>query len=209
MRRLAPLAGIAIAIELAVAACGSTGPTPTPTPVTSSAAASVAPTSAPTSVPSSAPGSSPAAGGAVEDPSLLAVLPANVEGIDVTLEHQAFLDAITDPGFAKNVKRAAFGVAVSGTDLVSGVVAQLAPDAYSDAFFRDWRDTYNQGACGQAGGVVGNAEAQIGGRTVYIASCAGDLRVYHTWLPERGAIVSAFALGQKRLGEALMAGLRP
>ena len=209
MRRSGRPASIVIVIAFVVAACGSTGPTPTPKPLTPSPAPSLAATSAPTAIPSSAPGSSPAAGGAVEDPSLLAVLPATVDGIDVTLEHQAFLDAITDPGFATNVRRAAFGVAVSGTDLVSGVVAELAPGTYSDAFFRDWRDTYNQGACGQAGGVVGNAEAQIGGRTVYIASCAGDLRVYHTWLPERGAIVSAFALGQKRLGEDLMGGLRP
>ena len=209
MRRLGRPASIVIVLALVVSACGSTDPTPTAAPITPSPAPSVAATPAPTAVPASAPGSSPAAGGAVEDPSLLAVLPATVDGIDVTLEHQAFLDAVADPGFAKNVKRAAFGVAVSGTDLVSGVVAELAPDTYSDAFFRDWRDTYNEGACGQAGGVVGNAEAQIGGRTVYIASCAGDLRVYHTWLPERGAIVSAFALGGKRLGEELMGGLRP
>jgi hypothetical protein len=44
---------------------------------------------------------------------------------------------------------------------------------------------------------------------VYIATCGGDLRVYHTWLPERGAIVSAFALGGRHLGETLMEGLRP
>jgi hypothetical protein len=146
----------------------------------------------------------------VEDPSLLAILPATVDGVDVIVEHQAFLDAVSsDPGFVQNVRRAAFGVAVSGTDLVSGVVAELVPGRYSDAFFRDWRDTYDAGACSQAGGLVGNAETQIGDRTVYIGSCAGGLRTYHVWLPERGTIVSAFSLGDKRLGEALMEGLRP
>jgi hypothetical protein len=145
----------------------------------------------------------------VEDRSLLDLLPADVDGVPVDLEHQAFVDAATDAAFRENVRRAAFGVAVSGTDLVSGVVAELEPDRFSDGFFRDWRDTYNEGACGQAGGVVGNAETQIGGRTVYIATCAGGLRTYHVWIPERGAIVSAFALGDKRLGETLMEGLRP
>jgi hypothetical protein len=88
-------------------------------------------------------------------------------------------------------------------------VAELQPNRFNDAFFRDWRDSYNAGACAQSGGVVGNAETQIGGRTVYIATGGGDLRVYHTWLPERGAIVSAFALGGRHLGETLMEGLRP
>ena len=138
------------------------------------------------------------------------MLPADVDGVPVNLEHQAFVDAsTTDAAFAQNVARAAFGVAVDGGDLVSGVVAELQPGLFSDAFFRDWRDSYDAGACGQSGGVVGNAETQIDGRTVYIATCAGDLRDYHTWLPERGAIVSAFALGGRRLGETLMEGLRP
>ena len=190
------------------AACGSTTPTPTPAPAT---AAPTGATATPAPTPAvSAPGSAAVSGGAVEDPSLLGILPATVDGVDVTLEHDAFLDAVSsDPGFTRNVKRAAFGVAVSGSDLVSGVVAELVPGVYSDAFFRDWRDTYDVGACSQAGGVAGNAETQIGDRTVYIGTCAGGLRTYHVWLPERGTIVSAFALGDKRLGEALMEGLRP
>jgi hypothetical protein len=198
------LLGLAI-IGLVAVACGSTGPTATTTP---SPAPSVA-TAAPTPGVSSAPAGSAATGSAVEDPSLLDVLPASVDGVEVTLEHDAFVDAVTDPGFAQHVRRAAFGVAVSGSDLVSGVVAELTPGIFSDAFFRDWRDTYDAGACSQAGGVGGNAETQIGDRTVYIGSCAGGLRTYHVWLPERNAIVSAFSLGDRRLGEALMEGIRP
>jgi hypothetical protein len=192
-----------------VAACGSTQPTATPASPTTGPTDAPAATATPT--PASSGAASPAvSGGAVEDPSLLAILPATVDGVDVTIEHEAFQDAVSsDPGFAQNVRRAAFGVAVSGTDLVSGVVAELVPDTFSDAFFRDWRDTYDAGACSQAGGVTGNAETQIGDRTVYIGTCAGGLRTYHAWLPERGAIVSAFSLGDKRLGEALMEGLRP
>ena len=212
MRGAAGLSLIAF-LALAAAGCGANTPSATVTAVSPAVAPSV-PTSASPSVPASqvptdAPGSSGPAGGVVEDPSLLDLLPADVDGVPVGPEHQAFLDAATDPAFAQNVRRAAFGVAVDGTDLVSGVVAELEPVRFSDGFFRDWRDSYNEGACGQAGGVIGNAESQIDGRTVYIASCAGGLRTYHVWVPERGAIVSAFALGEKRLGETLMDGLRP
>ena len=211
-RSPARLLAIAAALAFAVAACATAGPSPTP------AAPTASPTAPPTAVPStpdagpptSSPPASAGSGGVVEDASLLGILPATVGGVDVSLEHQAFLDArSSDPGFAQNVRRAAFGVAASGSDLVSGVVAELEPGLFSDGFFRDWRDTYNQGACAQSGGVTGNAEAQIGSRTVYIATCAGGLRTYHAWLPERGTIVSALSLGDQHLGEALMAGLRP
>jgi len=218
---------LAVAIlALAAAACGSTAPTQAPAArsiqphVTQpSGPAPSTPSSAPVTTPSVAPtrssaapgssGASSAGAGAVEDPSLIGLLPASVDGVPVNLEHQAFLDAVADPAFAQHVRRAAFGVAVDGQDLASGVVAELVPDTFSDGFFRDWRDTYDAGACGQSGGVVGNAEAEIDGRTVYIATCAGGLRTYHAWLPERGTIVSAFSLGDRRLGEALMEGLRP
>jgi hypothetical protein len=83
------------------------------------------------------------------------------------------------------------------------------PGTWSEAWFRDWRDSYDEGACGQAGGVAGNAEAALGGRTVYIGTCAGGLRTYHAWLEGRGLLVSAFSVGKGRYGERLMAGLRP
>ena len=209
MRRAAGLA-MAASLGLVAAGCGADLPRVTAPPVaTPTVAPTAPPTAAPTPAGSARPTSSGAAGGVVEDTSLLDLLPPDVDGVPVGPEHQAFLDAATDPAFAQNVRRAAFGVAVDGTDLVSGVVAELEPDRFTDGFFRDWRDTYNEGACGQSGGVVGNAETQIDGRTVYIATCAGGLRTYHVWVPERGAIVSAFALGEKRLGETLMDGLRP
>ena len=205
-------AALALVATLAIvtAGCRSEAPsasiaaaTPTTAPPTA------APTQPPTASPASTPGTSAPAGGTVEDPTLLEVLPADVDGIPVNLEHQAFVEATADEAFAQHVRRAAFGVAVEGSDLASGVVAELQPGTFSDAFFRDWRDTYNAGACGQAGGVAGSAEADIDGRTVYITTCGGGLRTYHVWVPERGAIVSAFALGERRLGELLMEGLRP
>ncbi len=127
----------------------------------------------------------------------------------IRLEPDALTTALADPDFARNVEAAAFAVAVDAGDLASGVVARLRPGVYTEELFRDWRDTYNAGACGQAGGVAGNAQANLGGRTVYIGTCAGDLRVYHAYLPERGVIVSLLSVGPRRFGEQLMGGLRP
>ncbi len=202
------IASVAIAI---VAGCGNppptpviqpTAPLPEPTPV---APAGV------TATPSRAPATAtqPAAGGVVEDPTLLAVLPETVDGVEVKLEPQAFADAVTDPAFASSIVAGAFFVAVDGPDLASGLVARPAPGRFSEEFFRDWRDTYNDGTCAQAGGVTANAEAELGGQAVYIATCAGGMRTYHAYIEQRGLVVSLFSLGDRGLGEELMADLRP
>lgn len=205
-----PSLAVLLLVPLAAAACG--GPSvPTPDlPSTAPATTGIPAPASPSSAGSTASSAvaSPA-GGVVLDESLLAVLPPAIDGIAVASEPDAFARAAADPDFARNVGSAAFAVVVDGSDLASGVVAELEPGRYSDALFRDWRNSYNEGACAQAGGVAGNAEAEMGGRTVYIASCAGGLRVYHAWLPERGVIVSLFSLGDRRFGERLMGDLRP
>jgi hypothetical protein len=203
---------VLIVLALIATACGSqAGTTPAGT-------ATASPTSGPTAAPATVSPETGApetlappspAGGVLEDPSLLAVLPADLGGVPVVLEPQAFAEAAADPAFAENVDAAAFGVVVDAEDLSSAVVAQLVPGTFSEAFFRDWRDSYDEGACGQAGGVAAAAETELGGRTVYITTCAGGLRTYHAWVEERGAVVSAFSLGERRFGEQLMAGLRP
>lgn len=188
-------------LGLAVSGCASVpAPTPTVGP-TASVTAPATPTPAPTPRGSVPP--------VVLDPALLAILPAKVGGVSVESEPDAFTDALDDPAFVDNVQAAVFATVVSGSDLASGVVARLRPGVFSDAFFRDWRDTYDAGACEPAGGVTGNAEAQLGGRTVYLATCSGGLNVYHAYLPQRGVLVSLFSLGDQRFGEQLMTGLRP
>jgi len=194
----------------ATTAAGCGGPSPTSTPAAS-------PLASPTpAIPSTTPGETApptslgsAADVPANDPSLLALLPATVDGAAVTEEPESFAEAIGDPDFVASVEAAAFPFVARSADLASGVVARLRPGVFSDAFFRDWRDSYNAGACAQAGGVVGNAEAQLGGRTVYIASCAGGLLVYHAWLDQEGVLVSMFSLGEGRFGEQLMDGLQP
>ena len=207
------LAAVLVAtLALVVAACGP-APVGTTTPPVASPVTTPSPTPGSTPDRTDAPGSSATpespGSGVTEDASLLAVIPADVDGVAVQQETLAFADAASDPSFVANVEAAAFFVAVDASDLASGVVARLRPGVFSDGFFRDWRDSYNEGACAQAGGVAGNAEAELGGRTAYITSCAGGLLAYHAYVDERGVIVSLISVGERRLGEQLVDGIRP
>lgn len=196
------LAAFLIAGSLALAACGDT----TPTSTVPSAPAPSSPSS--TSPPASSP-AAPASGGPVTiDPSLLAILPATVDGVAITTEPDAYAEAAKDPSFTANVDRAVFVIAVSGTDLASGVVAHLRPGVWSEKFFQDWRDSYDQGACGQAGGAVGHAQTTAGSRSIWVTTCGGGLRVYHAYLAGPGVVVSLFSVGDRRLGDLIMGALK-
>jgi hypothetical protein len=213
LRRRSAHAVTAVLLATGVIGCGSQAPSSlivpsSPSASTSSAIETPSPPSS-GAVGAGSPAQSSSGPSVALDESLLAVLPPDVEGIAVQAEPDAFAEAAADPDFARNVERAAFGVVVDGGDLATGVVAALRAGAYSAALFRDWRDTYNDGACAQAGGVARTAQAELGGRTVHIATCEGGLRVYHAYLPERAVIVSLFSLGDRRFGEQLMRDLRP
>jgi hypothetical protein len=210
-RRLAGLSG---AVVLVAGACGLTGPTPFPSAATETPAATVAPTpTAPPSTPDASLSPEAASPGStdtvVRDDTLLSILAPEVGGAPVTVEDASFDEAARDPAFAEHVDKAAFAVATTPTDLASGVVAQLRRGLLDDTFLADWRETYNEGACAQAGGVSTNAETDLGGRTVYITTCGGGLTVYHAAIPERDVIVSLFSIGEGRFGEQLMRDLRP
>ena len=193
---------LAVSLVLALAGCGAVdfaGVTPSPLASTAVTQPTVSPVS-------EAPGTADAVG-PVEDPTLLAVLPAEIDGHAVATEDGQFEEAVLDPDFVANVRSAAFMTVVTAGDLASGVVAELRPGVFSDAFYRDWRASYDDGACAQAGGVARSAEVELSGRTVHITTCAGGLRVYHTYLEDRGILVSLFSLGDGTYGERLMAGV--
>lgn len=198
MTAVALRAAILGGVLLAALACTSP-PAPTPPPAPSSPPA---PASPPTVTPPPA---------VVEDASLLALLPAAVDGVAVTTEPQALAEAAADRDFAANVEAAAFPIVAGAADLASGVIAELRDGVFNDAFFRAWRDAYDEGACAQAGGVAGHAEVRLGGRPVFITSCAQGLTVYHAHVAEGGRdiVVSLFSLGPGRYGERLMAGITP
>ena len=140
------------------------------------------------------------------DLSLLDLLPDEIAGHPIEASPEAAAESTGDPVLATSAEAMAVGIAAdpaTGSFAVASVV-QLKPGVYDEEFFRDWRDSFDEGVCGQAGGVSGNAEAEIGGRTVYIGTCAGGVHTYHVYLEARDAIVSVNSVGETRLGEHLM-----
>jgi hypothetical protein len=146
------------------------------------------------------------------DASLLAVLPADVEGLPLTPEADAFEASASDPDLVRDATAGAvaFVVDPATTEYAVAFVYRLRQGTFDEAWYRSWRDTFDEGVCAQAGGVTGNAEAEIGGRQTHIGSCAGGVRTYHVRLTDGGddRIVSVQSLGEAHLGELVIAGLR-
>jgi len=202
--RVAPVALVALVV-LVSAGCASplvpSGEIVVGTPLVPAPAAT--PATAPP--PSAAPGPSGEAFLAYDE-ALLAILPAELDGLAVTSAPEAAADLQADRDLAAAGERVALGLVVdpAGELAVAAVIA-LRPGVFSEAFWRDWRDSYDAGACAQAGGVRGRAEAQIGGRLVYIGTCEGGARTYHVQLEDRNMLVSVTAIGEvRRLGERLV-----
>ena len=193
---------LAVGLALGLGACG---------PFASPSAPGTIPPTASPSASSGPTGSPPVTSSVAVDPSLLGVLPETVDGIAIAESGDGEAEALSDPGLAAVARAVAAGLAVDPTtgEFVYAVVVRLRSGAMTDERFRDWRDSFDEGACSQASGVTGNAQAQIGGRTVFIGSCGGGVRTYHVWLAEPGLLVSASAVGERRLGERLVEGLRP
>jgi hypothetical protein len=215
--RPALVAVLAAILAALVAGCGvAASPASSSPPVAGPTASSVAPSAwvpsasiAATGSAGSAPPSSDASPAAV-DPSLLAVLPAAVDGRPIVETLDAEHASAAEPSVARAAEALAMGYVSSaaGTDWAVVSVVRLRPGAWSDAFFRDWRDTYDAGVCASQGGVGGNASATIGGREVAIATC-GALRTYQVHLPGPGLLVAVASAGDGRYGERVVAGLRP
>lgn len=225
-RRRFALAGPLAGLVLALAACGGTSTSPSGATSTDATTATPAATAAPVGSPSLAatspsagaasvaPGiSGPVGSGATAvvpiDPALLAILPSEVGGIPLAAVPDPA--GTTDPGLAESVARMAQAYVVdpSTSDFAYASVIALKPGVLDDGYYRSWRDSFDEGACSQAGGVSGRAETTIGGRTVAIGRCAGGVVTYHVRLDGPGIVVSVSSLGDERLGEQIVAGLRP
>jgi hypothetical protein len=145
------------------------------------------------------------------DPTLLDRLPANLDGLAFAASPESDATAAADPAVVAYGEAVATAIAVDPAtgDFVYTTLVRLRPDVFDEELYRDWRDSFDEGACERAGGVVGTAEATIDDRTVHIGSCAGGVRTYHAWLPDERTLLSASSLGERRLGERLMESLEP
>jgi hypothetical protein len=187
------LAGIA----LALAGCATTAPSPP---------ATATPTASPTASPPATASSGPVA----IDPSLLDHLPAQVAGLDVMGRPESDLAAAADPVVIEFGEGVVTGLAIdpASGDFAYATLVRLRPDVFTDDLYRSWRDSFDEGACSQAGGVVRSAITEISGREVHIDSCEGGVRTYHVWLETSRVLVSVSSLGDRRLGELLVEALR-
>jgi hypothetical protein len=211
LRAAAPLLVAAfVAVAFVAVACS---PDLTTTPSAPASPKPATPPAASAGSPSTraSPGASSAAASPLIaiDPSLLKLLPAQVGGIPLVGSPEAAADPASDPSLAAHAQSIAVALAVdqASGDLVVASVVKLKPGVFSDEFFRDWRDSFDEGVCGQAGGVVGNAQATIDGRTVYIGTCEGGVHTYHVHLEGPDVIISLNAVGEGRMGEQLMESL--
>jgi hypothetical protein len=147
------------------------------------------------------------------DPTLLGLLPADVEGVPLQPDAETADEIAKDGSIAPFVSSialaTAFGPAASDApgDYVVVTVARLKPGMFGDAFFRSWRDTFDEAVCQQAGGVGGHAEADIGTHHAFIGTCHGGVHTYHVHLPANDVIVSMQSVGKGRFGERVVAGL--
>lgn len=193
-----------------VAACSSDRtPTPTPGPLgTGPATTSPGPPASfgPPPSPTARDESSPIA----LDPTVLAYLPASIGGFAVTEDADEASTALNDPVLPRIATGvdAAVAVDTGGGNLVYGWIVRLRPAVFNDGDYRQWRDSYDEGACAAAGGIVGRAEATIAGRQAYVTSCVAGLHTYHVWLKEQDILISASSIGEARFGEQLLQGLR-
>lgn len=159
------------------------------------------------------PGASPTSDGAAPadlDPGLLDYLPATVGGVVVTEALDEAAAALTDPDLGLVATALDVGVAVdqASGNLVTAHVVRLREAVFTDELYRQWRDSFDDGACAAAGGVGGHLETTIAERPVFITTCAGGLRTYHTWIADQDLLVSAASVGSGRFGEELMGTLR-
>ncbi len=213
-RPLVLMFAIVLAFGLGVAiAARSTSPRSTATPGAGSTigpvgAASIQP---PTSLgPAPSPTTPDEAMPLVIDPALRSLVPEKVAGSPVTEDADEAAKALSDPTLRRIASAADAAVAVdtASGNLVLAWIVRLRPKAFGDEAYRQWRDSYDEGACTAAGGVVGRAEAQIGGRRTFVTSCGAGIHTYHVWLQDQDVLISASSVGAGRFGEHLLEGLR-
>lgn len=206
---------VVVALAVAMAACGPTPPSgSTQPPPSPSAVASPSPstTASPPPQPSTSleiPPSLPP--GVTVDPGLLEVLPLIVDGITVEADPETATEVAADPLLAESALSIAVALAAGlgpeADDLAIANVIRLRPDVFDEAFYQEWRDTYNEAACEVADSVESETATEIGGHDAYVGTCVGGAQTYHTYLVDQGFIVSVTSTGERRLGEQIIAGL--
>ncbi len=202
---IAFLAGATVASI--VAGCGS--PPPPSIGPSSVAPGSSAASSSASSGPDPASPPSTGLATAVADPDLFEVLPETSDIFSLTYDPITTATIASDPALDPAVDSIATGLyrlrnaAPDAPDFAIVNVVHLRDPSLEDDWFRSWRETYDEGACGQAGGVIRRAETPVGALTVHVGSCEGGAFTYHARLNEGNVILSMTSVGPARIGQAV------
>ena len=213
--RVSPPAAAVLAGVLVVAGCAPTAPS-TPTIGPGSPSALVAPTAS-TTAGSPSPGSAsspPAAGAVLVDPTLLDVLPPDIDGQALRPDQDTAMEIAGDEDLALDIEAIAVGLyiqpgssaAAEGLAIVN--IVRLRLGVFGDTWYRSWRSTFDEGACQVAGGVApGGAESRIGDHDTHIGTCVGGVHTYHVHLANPDRVIAITSAGEGRVGERVVAGL--
>ena len=193
--RAGPVLGLLV---MAIVGCGGPIPStltwsaaPPPSPLASSSVASTAST-----------------GATVVDPNLLDRLPAEVDSIALTPDAETASEIASTVNAQAGVDALAVAIYPSLDDYAVVTVARLRPGVFDEEWFRDWRETFDEGVCQQAGGVdPGHSEMEVSGRQVFRSTCVGGVVMHHLWLPETQNIVSIQGAGALDLGRRVVESL--
>lgn len=201
-------------LALLAAIMGCAAPTAPTVPSASPAGAIGVPaTSGPaTSGPAtSGPATSPAPAPIVVDPTLLALLPVQVDGVTLKPAPEAAAAMTADAYLGISTSAIAVGIvatgSASGDDFASVSVVRLRPGVYSATFFEAWRQAYDAAACAPAGGVTGHRQQVIGTHLVEVTLCTGGARTLHVHL-SGDILISITTVGARGFGGLVLAGLR-
>lgn len=147
------------------------------------------------------------------DASLLDVLPDAIDGQPRRPDDATASEIARTGNLGPDIEAIAVGLYVQAgssatQDLAIVNVVRLRPGVFGEAWYRDWRTTYDDGACEIAGGVApGGAQSRIGDRETYIGTCQGGVHTYHVHLRSPDRVVSITAAGDGRYGELVVKGL--
>ncbi len=209
-----PMAGLLFVVGLL--ACDGSGASSPATSATASTGGMATPTALGPSAPSAstvAPSDASLDPAAIAvDPDLLGYLPLAVGGSPLVPDPTAAGRIAADASLGDSVSAIAVALVVVASgeegDLAIASVVRLRPGVFSDAFFADWRASYDLAACEPAGGATGEVPRTISGFDAYVGTCAGGVSTYHVHRANDGILVSITSVGTLQLGALVVAGLR-
>jgi len=214
-------AATGLALALVFGGCGSQpAPAVLPSAIATPAVSPGATSPDSASPPASPVTASPAGSGAAVtvDQSLLSFIPITGHGLIQTIEPETTLQVARDPDLVANatglmiasyIPDPTLASAAPGEDIAVVSVVRLRDPSADDTWFRGWRESYDDAACANAGGVARNSQTDIAARTVFIGACRGGSFTYHTRLDDGAVVVSITSIGDLHLGETVMERLTP